>query len=212
VLESPLIAVCCPGRLIDLIKNNLIDLTHVSHFIVDEFDKMLEMGFDDDIRFIKSSLNMNLNLKPVQVFGKKLITRCTSATITDEIRDKIKTILNFNGFNIIRIDNLNTEDKPNIKHFIVYSPSSQKLTKLNQILVENKEKRILVFLNLKTKCKVVYDYLKEKGVNCGLFNGDFDQKERDNVIQQFKAKSFNVLICSDLASRGLNLNIDLVIN
>jgi ATP-dependent RNA helicase DeaD len=191
------VIVATPGRLMDHIRRNNIDLRNVHTLILDEADRMLDMGFIDDIKFI------------LRFVPKERQTLLFSATFSDEIRRIVNNYMN----NPILIE-LNKE-KPSVKTvrqsaYIVSEHEKQRC--LETILERERPGMALIFCSTKIKSDRLHRNLS-RFYNIGVIHGDLSQQQRERVLADFKNKSINYLIATDVAARGIDIkDISHVIN
>ena len=189
--------IATPGRLISHISLENVDFSHVQYFILDEADRMLDMGFYDDI---------------IQIVNKLPKTRQTimfSATMPAKIKKLAETILNNPAFVTIAIS------KPAEGIFqgayICYEP--QKLGLIKSILKEKKDEKVIVFSSSKLMVKEVTRNLRRMGLPVGEMHSDLEQADRDAVMLDFKNGKINLLVATDIVARGIDIDdIDMVIN
>lgn len=191
----PQLLVVTPGRLCDHIRKQNISLAHVHYLIVDEFDKCLELGFRKEMSFIMEEL------PPIR---KNVFT---SATDSEEINDFIcKGKRVENGKRIRRIDYLNVRrTADNISQYVVMSPDKDKIQLLGRLLLQLEGKPTIVFVNYRESVMRVYQYLKERNFCCVAFHGAMEQDERERALGKFRNGSNNILVSTDLSSRGLDI-------
>ena len=193
------IVVATPGRIIDHISRNTINLDEIKYFIIDEADKMLNKGFIEDMEFI-------LNKIP-----KNSVKGLFSATIDDDIKyicDKyLKT------FNILDIKYNELFDKKQILENKIRCLENEKYEKLKSIIYKENPTSLIIFCNTKEKVKKLYENMKKDGFLAEELHGDMSQDKRIFVIKDFKNSKFNILISTDVAARGIHIDdISLVIN
>ena len=193
------IVVATPGRIIDHISRNTINLDEIKYFIIDEADKMLNKGFIEDMEFI-------LNKIP-----KNSVKGLFSATIDDDIKyicDKyLKT------FNILDIKYSDVFDKKQILENKMRCLENEKYEKLKSIIYKENPTSLIIFCNTKEKVKKLYENMKKDGFLAEELHGDMSQDKRIFVIKDFKNSKFNILISTDVAARGIHIDdISLVIN
>lgn len=189
--------IATPGRLISHLSLNNVDLSRVSFFILDEADRMLDMGFKDDIMQI------------VKALSKERQTIMFSATMPKEIQDMAKTILN----NPVEIKLAVSKPAEKIQQsaYVCYEP--QKLGIIQDIFSKEKPERVIIFAGSKLKVKEVTKSLKRLKVNVGEMHSDLDQAQRDEVMRNFKNNHIDVLVATDIVARGIDIDdITLVIN
>lgn len=189
--------IATPGRLISHLSLNNVDLSRVSFFILDEADRMLDMGFKDDIMQI------------VKALPKERQTIMFSATMPKEIQEMAKTILN----NPVEIKLAVSKPAEKIQQsaYVCYEP--QKLGIIQDIFSKEKPERVIIFAGSKLKVKEVTKSLKRLKVNVGEMHSDLDQAQRDEVMRNFKNNHIDVLVATDIVARGIDIDdITLVIN
>jgi len=193
--EAPAVIVGTAGRLADHLRRGNIKTGNIHTLILDEFDKSLELGFEEEMKFIIGSL------PGVQ---KRLLT---SATDTRDmppfigLKDPVK--LNF----------ITGETKEMLDFRVVYSDINDKLETLFRLICHIGDRSAIVFLNHRESVQRTSDYLKEKGIVNVYYHGAMEQVERDSALGKFRNGSSNVLVTTDLASRGLDIpNIRYIIH
>ncbi len=186
------ILVATPGRLIDLLKRKAVNLDAVNMLVLDEADEMLSMGF-------KKELDSILNDLP-RVPNKWLF----SATIPDGIRHIVNTHLEPDATHI-QVDKGDVVNK-NIEHQFVVCDTHEKLPLLVQFLKGQKNNRGVVFCRTKASVGMLERQLQERNISAAGIQGDLLQKERDKVMRAFKNEKVQVLVATDLAARGLDID------
>jgi len=202
------IAIATTGRLIDHLKNKTIDLSEVEMVILDEADKMLEMGFIKDIRFILSRLPINT----LQNDGtlQKRHSLMFSATFPSTIMNLAKSFLN-NPITI-EVDKENLATKQ-VKQIVHHVNEEEKMPLLSTLIASNNWHQVLVFTNTKLQAEKIVEHLNEKNIKAQAIHGDKSQGERIEALQTFKEKSLRVLVATDVAARGIDIiNLPHVIN
>lgn len=190
------IIVATPGRILKHIKENNIVLDNVDTLVLDEADKMLDMGFYDDIIEIIESL------------PKQRQTLLFSATYEENTANLAKSIL-INP-TIVKDEN---EEKTVIAQKFYGVNEGNKTSVIPALISSNKAKSVIIFCNMKIKCDELADELSDLGLDVLTLHSDMDQKQRDETIILFSNKSYPILIATDVASRGLHIDdVDLVIN
>lgn len=192
------IVVATPGRLIDLFKQKLIKLSSIETFILDEADKMLDMGFIDDIEMIDGQLPL------------KKQTLLFSATVPVEIEKLAKRILsNPKRIEVAPQGTINQS----IEQKVFYCKSIEKFQLLKKIVKEEKIERVLVFTQKKSDADNISQYLANNRIASKTFHGDMKQVDRENALQLFRDGSIKILIATNIASRGIDVDgISHVIN
>ena len=191
------VVIATPGRLISHISLGNVDLSKVSFFILDEADRMLDMGFSEDIKTIASKL------------PKTCQTIMFSATMPEKIEELAKTLLK----NPVEIKLAVSKPAEKIKQEAYVCYETQKMTILKDIFKAGDLKRVIVFSGSKFKVKQLAVSLQQIGVNCGAMHSDLEQAERDDVMFKFKSGQYDVLVATDIVARGIDIDdIEMVIN
>lgn len=186
---TPSVIVCTPGRLLDHINRKHIDVYHTRLLVLDEFDKSLELGFQDEMRRI---------LRNMPNLSRRILT---SATMIDEFPDFLRLhrerILNFLGEK--------RELDSRMKVWRVDSPEKDKLPFALTLLHNLGNARTIVFTNHREAAARVQEFLASEDVAAGLYHGGLDQQEREMAVTLFNNGTHNVLVTTDLGSRGLDI-------
>jgi ATP-dependent RNA helicase DeaD len=182
--------VATPGRLLDLIKRKSIDLSSVRYIVLDEADEMLNMGFQEDIDLILSYAE------------EKKSTWLFSATMPNEVRKIVKNYM----ANPAEIK-INAGEKSNkdISHQYIVTKSTDKLSALRRFLDLQPEMRGVLFCRTKRETQEIADQLGHLGYGVEALHGDLSQAQRDSVMKRFKARSMQLLIATDVAARGIDV-------
>lgn len=189
--------IATPGRLISHMQLGNIDLSRVSIFVLDEADRMLDMGFIDDIT------------KIIKQLPKERQTMLFSATMPDEIKKLVREILHDPVFVEIAI----TKPAEGIQQSAYICTEAQKNGILKHLFKQESLKRVLVFAGSKQKVKELAIILRRAGIRLDEMHSDLDQKQRDLVMRDFKAGRTDVLVATDIISRGIDIDdIAVVIN
>ena len=202
------IAIATTGRLIDHMKNKTIDLSEVEMVVLDEADKMLEMGFIKDIRFILSKLPINT----LQTDGtlQRRHSLMFSATFPSSIMSLAKSFLN--NPTTIEVDKENLSTKQ-VKQTVHYVNEEEKMPLLSTLISKNDWHQVLVFTNTKLQADKIVEHLNEKSIDAKAIHGDKSQGQRMEALQEFKEKALRVLVATDVAARGIDIiNLPHVIN
>ena len=192
------ILIATPGRLLDLMKQGYIDLCFVRYFVLDEADRMLDMGFIHDIKRILPKL------------PKEKQTLLFSATIPSEIASLSQSLLR----NPKRID-ITPESSvvDTIDQYIYHVEKEQKKELLVSVLKENKGKSVLVFSRTKHGADKIAKILCRAGINSEAIHSNKSQLARQRALSNFKLGKTHVLVATDIAARGIDINeLPLVIN
>ncbi len=184
----PHIVFATPGRINDHIDKENLNVRDVKYLVIDEFDKCLKMGFRDEMSDVISKLP--------NVRRRVLL----SATDADEIPSFV------NMGRTVRLDFLSNDQIPERIHiYKVKSPDKDKLETLANLLCDIGETSTIVFLNYRDSVDRVSEFLTEKGFTVSSFHGGKDQKAREDALYRFRNGSANILVGTDLASRGLDI-------
>jgi superfamily II DNA/RNA helicase len=191
------IIIATPGRLIAHLTSGVLKLNHISHLILDEADRMLDMGFQDDIMRIISYL------------PKERQTLLFSATMPGRIRSMAKSVLK----DPEQINIALSQPAVGIDQQIYRVHDQQKTPLLQYILKEGAYVSTIIFASRKEIVKSLYKELKTAGAKVAAFHSDLEQKEREEILLQFKNRQLPVIVGTDALSRGIDVEgIDLVIN
>ena len=191
------VVIATPGRLITHISLGNVDLSKVSFFILDEADRMLDMGFSEDINTIASKL------------PKTCQTIMFSATMPEKIEELAKTLLK----DPVEIKLAVSKPAEKIKQEAYVCYETQKMTIIKDIFKAGDMKRVIVFSGSKMKVKQLAAALQQIGINCGAMHSDLEQAERDDVMFKFKSGQYDVLVATDIVARGIDIDdIEMVIN
>ena len=191
------VVIATPGRLLAHLSMGYVDLSKVSFFILDEADRMLDMGFIDDIMQIVGHL------------PKERQTLLFSATMPPKIQQLAGNILR----NPVEVKIAVSKPAEKIRQaaYVCYEP--QKLPILQKIFAETPPQRVVVFSSSKQKVKELARTLRRLNIKVGEMHSDLEQDEREEVMLKFKAGRINVVVATDIISRGIDIdNIDTVIN
>lgn len=191
------VVIATPGRFISHISLGNVDLSKVSFFILDEADRMLDMGFADDIMTI----------------AKKLPATCQtimfSATMPKKIEELAKTLLK----NPVEIKLAVSKPAEKIQQTAYVCYETQKMGIIKDIFKAGDLKRVIIFSGSKQKVKQIAGSLNRMHINCGEMHSDLDQEQRNDVMFKFKSGQIDVLVATDIVSRGIDIDdIAMVIN
>lgn len=191
------VVIATPGRLLAHLNMGYVDLSKVSFFILDEADRMLDMGFYDDIMQIVSKL------------PKERQTLLFSATMPPKIQQMANKILH----NPAEIKLAVSKPAEKIRQSAYICHESQKLPILKKIFEENPPQRVIVFSSSKLKVKNLARELRDKNIRIAEMHSDLDQSKRDDVILDFKAGKIQVIVATDILARGIDIDdIEMVVN
>lgn len=192
------IVVGTPGRLVDHLRKNSLQLNQITQLVLDEADRMLDMGFQEDIDHIiaactaeKQTLLFSATFpKDIEAISKRCQKKPQMISVeTTEINAAITQV------------------------FFEVSSNHEKLDALLKLLTEYKPKSSIIFCNTKQTCNEVLEFLQDQHISSVALHGDLEQKQRDQVLVRFANRSVSVLIATDVAARGLDIKqLDAVIN
>jgi ATP-dependent RNA helicase DeaD len=189
--HNPAIVVGTPGRVIDLMDRQILKVDHIAFAVLDEVDRMLDIGFRDDIRKILGRIkNAHQTL-----FVSATIEAEINRLARQHMHDPVEVFL--------------APDKPMVEKLELRYINVQRWDKrrlLLSLLQQEKPQLAIVFTATRREAIRVAKYLKDKGVNAKEIHGDLMQVKREKVMKQFREGSFNVLVATDLASRGLDID------
>ena len=185
----PSIIVGTPGRLLDHANRGNIDLTNVRQLILDEFDKCLELGFEEEMRKL---------LKKMPNLSRKILT---SATILKDFPDFV------NLTDYVTLDFLENAENPNERTTIwqVKSEGKDKLAALRTLLYCIPQGKTIIFANYRDAVSRIYQNLKDNQISAGIYHGALEQMDREKAIAMFNNESYPILVSTDLGSRGLDI-------
>lgn len=191
------IIIATPGRLISHLSLGNVDLSKVSFFVLDEADRMLDMGFSDDIMQI------------VKHLPEKRQTIMFSATMPKKIQDLAQTILH----NPVEVKLAVSQPAEKIVQSAYICYETQKMGIVKYLFKKQPPHRVIIFASSKQKVKDMTIVLRKAGFNVGAMHSDLEQSERDDVMYRFKAQQIDVLVATDIVARGIDIDdIQLVIN
>ena len=191
------VVIATPGRLLSHIRMGNVDLSRVSFFVLDEADRMLDMGFYDDIMTIVKGLPENRQ------------TIMFSATMPDKIQTLARHIL----YKPVEVKIAVSKPAEKIQQSAYVCYETQKLPILRNIFNTEEQKRIIIFSGKKERVKEINRELQRMKVNCCSMHSDLTQQERDEVMYKFKSGQKDVLVATDIVARGIDIDdIRMVIN
>lgn len=196
--RHPQIVVATPGRLSDHMKRRTVRVETAQTVVLDEADRMLDMGFIHDVTRLLDRMNKRKNLGMF------------SATISREVMD-IAWVYQRDAVEItVREDKMN---KPDIKQFRMEVPMSEKADAIAKILSETGFDRCMAFCNTKGSTERISKFLQMRGVDADCIHGDIPQKKREEVMKRFREGELRVFVSTDVAARGIDVdNVDIVFN
>lgn len=196
--KKPQIVVATPGRLSDHMKRRTVRLDRVQTVVLDEADRMLDMGFFDDVTKIIEKVKNRRNLG------------LFSATISQEVmtvswmyqRDEVEITVP-----------ADTDNRPDITQYSITCPPLEKIEMTSRLIRTLRLERTIVFCNTKVMCQRLRDDLVRMGLDADCIHGDIPQQKREKTMRTFKDGKLPILIATDVASRGIDVDdVDCVIN
>lgn len=191
------VVIATPGRLISHISLGSADLSKVSFFVLDEADRMLDMGFSEDIKMIASKLPSTCQ------------TIMFSATMPDKIEELAKTLLK----NPVEVKIAVSKPAEKIKQSAYVCYETQKIGIIKDLFRKGDLNRVIIFSGKKQKVKAINRTLQQMKINSGEMHSDLEQAERDEILYKFKSGQIDVLVATDIVARGIDIDdIAMVIN
>lgn len=185
------VVVGTPGRTMDLIDRRILRLDGVNMLVLDEADRMLDMGFIKDIRKIISHV------------PRERQTMLFSATIPEKIRELAQSIMHNPELISIDSDELTVEE---VEQYYYETPQKGKLDTFIRILKSEQPGSAIIFCNTKRWTDTLVRLMKQRRINCEALHGDLSQNQRDRVMDGFRKKRFRFLVATDVAARGLDID------
>jgi ATP-dependent RNA helicase DeaD len=183
------IVVGTPGRILDHLKRRTLNLDYVRFLVLDEVDRMFDMGFSRDVEAV------------LRQCPKDRQTMMFSATISPDVEFLAKK----HTKNPIKISAESYVDASKLKQIYYDVPQNQKFSLLVHLLKEESEKLVMVFCNTRRNVDFVFENLNRAGIRAEAIHGGLSQNNRTRVLDEFKKKNVKVLICTDVAGRGLDI-------
>ena len=191
------VVIATPGRLLSHIATSGVDLSNVDYFILDEADRMLDMGFLDDIMQISKKM------------PEKKQTIMFSATLPPKIRNMAKQILH----DPVEINIAISKPNESIVQSAYICHEAQKMPIIMELFGKSTDQKAIIFSSSKLKVKDLAFALKRKKLNVGAMHSDLEQEQRESVMLDFKNGKINILVATDIVARGIDIDdIDVVIN
>jgi len=191
------VVIATPGRLLSHINLYDIDFSQVKYFILDEADRMLDMGFFEDI------------MQVVNRLPKDRQTIMFSATMPPKIRLLAKTILN----NPVEVKIAVSKPPESIMQTAYICYEAQKQAIIRHLFVDQEATKVIIFSGSKLKVKELFKTFRQMGLSVGEMHSDLDQAQRDHIMHEFKNNRVSILVATDIVSRGIDIDdISLVIN
>ena len=188
------IVAATPGRLLDFKRNGYVDLSQVEILVIDEADRMLDMGFIPDVRRIIESTPMK---------GTRQ-TLFFSATLTPEV-NRLATAWTRQP---VLVDVTPSHDitLSAIEQMVYIITDEEKFTLLHNLITKRRLERVMLFANRRDETQFLKDLLDSRGIHCGLLSGDVPQAQRGRTLEAFRNGKFRVLVATDVAARGLHID------
>jgi ATP-dependent RNA helicase RhlB len=181
-----------PGRLIDYFKQRVYDLRSVEALVIDEADRMFDMGFIKDLRYI---------LRQLPPFDRRQ-SMLFSATLSHDVMELAYIFMNDAVRMSVTPEQVTAE---NVEHLVYHVGKQEKLPLLIGLLRREGDGRILIFVNMRRSAERLGRYLEVNGINAAAITGDVDQRRRLHILADFKEGRLPVLVATDVASRGLHI-------
>jgi len=191
------VVICTPGRMLAHLNMGYVQISGLSYLILDEADRMLDMGFYDDI------------MKIISFLPEERQNLMFSATMPAGIRQLTRQILR----NPLEINIASSKPAEKVKQEAYVLYDAQKTPLVQMLLKEKKLRSILIFTSTKDKAKHLAMELKKLRLSADQIHSDIDQNNRENVLNRFRNRDLNILVATDILSRGIDIeDIDLVLN
>ncbi len=184
------IVAATPGRLLDHLKRNSIDLSKIKFLVLDEADRMWDMGFKDDVR------------KIIDKCPKKKQVLLFSATISRDLANFAEKYMN----NPVEVEVDNYVDTSKLKQIYYDVRDSEKFSLLTHLLKTGGNGLSMVFCNTRRNADFVEKNLRGNGINARVIHGGMEQKKRIRVLKEFSERKIQVIVCTDVAARGLDIS------
>ncbi|PIE25649.1 MAG: ATP-dependent RNA helicase [Planctomycetota bacterium] len=192
------VVVGTPGRIMDCIRRDALDLSGIETVVLDEADEMLRMGFIEDVEWILSHTPASRQ------------TALFSATMPEEIRRVAQQYLNSPEHVSVKAQ---TRTVQKIEQRCLIVPHRQKLTALCRILEAEASDAVLIFARTRSNCNDLTEQLQERGFTCSALHGDVSQNQREDIVRGMKSRRIKIVVATDVAARGLDVDtISHVIN
>jgi len=181
-----------PGRIIDFLKQKVFDLKAIQSMVLDEADRMFDLGFISDVRFL-------LRRMP---HPEKRLNMLFSATMSHRVTELAYEHMNNPALVKIESDSV-TADK--VEQSVYYTANDEKIPLLLGLLKQLQPERSIIFVNTKRAAEEVWGYLEGNGHKAGLLSGDIPQKKRQRLLEEFQQGELPILVATDVAARGLHI-------
>ena len=195
------VLVATPGRLLDYAKQRIVKLSKVEILVIDEADRMLDMGFIPDVRRIIGHLP----------YSDKRITQLYSATLSDAVMNLARIWMK-KDYHIVEIDP-DTVVSDDVEQIVYMVTASQKIPIILWYLKNEDVQRLMIFSNRRDETKKISDELFKHGIDLELLTGDVPQKKRMSILERFRSGELKVVVATDVAGRGIHVdNVSHVVN
>lgn len=188
--DMPEVLIACPGRLLDLMGQKVIDLSTIESIVLDEADQMLDMGFLPPIR------------KIIHATGEHHQTLLFSATLPPAIRALAREFQQ----QPVRIELSASRPVETVRHYVVHVGQTDKFGRLATMLQSPEKRRTLVFTRTKHRARKLAMQLSDAGLRATSIQGDLSQAQRDRAMQQFRSGRADILVATDIAARGIDIS------
>ncbi|MDF2838489.1 MAG: helicase [Evtepia sp.] len=196
--KHPQIVVATPGRLMDHMKRRTVRLNNVQTVVLDEADRMLDMGFIRDVKKILDSIPHRKNLGLFSATTSREVMDISWMYQREPVEIEVKPV---------------KENRPDISQFRIKADQNGKVDAFLQILEKEQTDRVIAFCNTKNTTDRLCGLLKQKGISAEAIHGDLNQKVRERVLSSFRDGKLRVLVATDVAARGLDIDdVDTVVN
>ncbi|GHF97373.1 ATP-dependent RNA helicase DbpA [Thalassotalea marina] len=192
------IIVGTPGRVEEHVRKNRLSLAELNTLVLDEADRMLEMGFEEPLeRIVADCPSERQNLLFSATYPKK-IEQLVSHIMTEPVKVEVKSTHDHSSIN---------------QYFYEVDNNDQRINAVERLLYQFEPTSAIVFCNTKVECQALADNLSQQGFDCSALHGDLEQRDRDRTLIRFANKSITILIATDVAARGIDVSdVDMVIN
>lgn len=188
--SSPALVIGTPGRLLDHLGRNSFAVDRCSLLVIDEFDKCLEMGFQEEMQKL---------IEKLPALSSRFLISAT---------DAVEIPLFAGAVNVSKLDFRGGNEQPTVRtsFYTVTTTPDKRLEKLFSLLCSFNGEQAIVFCNFRETVEEVYKYLTKLSLNCVAYHGALEQKARELALFRFKCGNSNILVCTDLAARGIDIN------
>lgn len=203
LLQKPALVVATPGRLLDFIEQGALTLRNTDFVVLDEADRMLDMGFEEDVREIMGMTSKERQTLMWSATWPKKVQNLASSFLTNPVR--------------IRIGSDEVSANKNVTQKFIFCERHEKIDKLKELMedlgIKKDFTKTLIFTETKMQADILANTIETDGFLTDSLHGDKPQSQRNNILESYKRGRFNVLIATDVASRGIDIaDISVVIN